>query len=70
MTNKQTHYNHIDKSDRRDIAARYLLQVVLKRNRYSVATLQELADALDDVHDYLGAYPNPTLAKQIENGAK
>ena len=67
---KQTHYNHIDKSDRRDVAARYLLHAVLKRNRYSGATLQELADALGDVHNYLGGDPNPTLAKQIESGAK
>ena len=55
---------------RRENAARYILERVLKRTRASGATVIELGEALDLVANYLGSNPNPTTVKVIERGMK
>ena len=71
MDNDLTNASHtFKKALRRETAARYILERVLKRTRASGSTVLELAEALDLVVNYLGPTPNPTTTKVIERGTK
>ena len=66
-----TNASHAHKKElRRENAARFILEKVFKRTRYTGATVNELASALDLVANYLGPNPNGTTTKVLERNAR